>query len=299
MTKTHGTLKETSIKSMAAILAVGVAATTTPIIMTPAIRAQATLIPVPTTPVLIPITQITVTTILGANIMARRIIFVSSLQPQRLYGMPIVTSLLLGLTMAAVRNHTVDNHLVSQLIFNCRVANLGYGETVIVILYAVDSPGGNWYKVDTLPSGTTGGGISNYHVRKDLGKAYSYMIVLEIDKVHFTIGSDPFKIKKSINHYNEDSDSWTEWSGDSDSSDFSSYDPSSYDSNGSNSGDYNTNTYDSSTSTYSYSSHGNDDSVSNPDDSKRYLRVTSPKLYTVWDADSYQTVTWTYDGSCK
>ncbi|CAO3692599.1 unnamed protein product [Umbelopsis ramanniana] len=124
-------------------------------------------------------------------------------------------------------------------------AHLGYSETVEVILLAVDNYG-HWKKVDTLQSGTTGSGISNYHVRKDLGKAHAYKVVLEIEKVHFSIESEPFSIKSISGHSNE---------GDS-------YDDDSYGNNG-----------------------------------KSYLRPITPNSQTVWDADSFQSATFSYDGS--
>ncbi|KAI8576347.1 hypothetical protein K450DRAFT_257334 [Umbelopsis ramanniana AG] len=124
-------------------------------------------------------------------------------------------------------------------------AHLGYGETVNVILLAVDN-NGHWKKVDTLQPGTTGSGISNYHVRKDLGKAHAYKVVLEIEKVHFSIESEPFRIKSISGHSNEG------------------------------------NSYD-------------EDSYSHND--KSYLRPITPNSQTVWDADSYQSATWSYDGS--
>lgn len=31
---------------------------------------------------------------------------------------------------------------------------------------------------------------------------------------------------------------------------------------------------------------------------KDYLRIITPNDGTTWDADSYQSVTWSYDGSC-
>jgi hypothetical protein len=176
-------------------------------------------------------------------------------------------------------------------------------------LLARESNGG-WKKVDTLPSATTGSGISNYHVRKDLGKASEYQIVLVIAKVHYSIKSQPFKIKALSAHNNEGGHSWShdhdydsdydnyydhdhdKNSGKNGNHDYNHYRPSSdYDS------DYNSD-YDHS---YSGHRHDNDDSWSSSydDDKKHYLQVITPTLSTVWDADSYQSVTWKYDGSCK
>ncbi|KAI9289025.1 hypothetical protein BC943DRAFT_315817 [Umbelopsis sp. AD052] len=124
-------------------------------------------------------------------------------------------------------------------------AHLGYSEKVIVILLAIDN-NGHWKKVDTLQSGTTGSGISNYHVRKDLGKAHAYKVVLQIEKVHFSVESEPFRIKSISGHSNE--------------------------------GDY----YE-------------EDSYSHEE--KNYLRPITPNSQTVWDADSFQSATWSYDGS--
>jgi hypothetical protein len=132
-------------------------------------------------------------------------------------------------------------------LFETSSAHLGYSETVEVILLAVDNHG-HWKKVDTLQSGTTGSGISNYHVRKDLGKAHAYKVVLEIKKVHFSIESEPFRIKSISGHSNDDE----------------SYDDDSYGNSG-----------------------------------KSYLRPITPNSQTVWDADSFQSATFSYDGSSK
>jgi hypothetical protein len=69
-----------------------------------------------------------------------------------------------------------------------------------------------------------------------------------IDKVHYHVESDSFKIKQISGHSNE---------GDS-------YDEDSY----------------------GYQS-------------KKYLRPITPNSQTVWDADSFQSATWSYDGNCK
>ena len=126
-------------------------------------------------------------------------------------------------------------------------ANLGYGETVEIFLLALQSDG-SWKKVDDLPSATTGSGISNYHVRKDLGKAPAYKVVFIIEEVDYHVESDSFKIQQTSQHSNE----------------ADSYDDNSYGNSG-----------------------------------KSYLRPITPNSQTVWDADSYQSATWSYDGSCK
>ena len=116
-----------------------------------------------------------------------------------------------------------------------------------MFLFARQSDG-SWKKVDELPSATTGSGISNYHVRKDLGKASAYIIVLVIDEVNYHVATEPFKIKQTSQHSNE---------GDS-------YDDNSYGNSG-----------------------------------KSYLRPITPNSQTVWDADSFQSATFSYDGSSK
>jgi hypothetical protein len=48
-----------------------------------------------------------------------------------------------------------------------------------------------------------------------------------------------------------------------------------------------------------HSGHGDSvDSYDSDYHSKSYLRITTPNSGTVWQADSYQSVTWSYDGSC-
>ena len=74
-----------------------------------------------------------------------------------------------------------------------------------MFLFARQSDG-SWKKVDELPSATTGSGISNYHVRKDLGRASAYIIVLVIDKVNYHVATEPFKIKQTSQHSNEGED---------------------------------------------------------------------------------------------
>lgn len=169
----------------------------------------------------------------------------------------------------------------------------------MVVLLARQTSG-EWKKVDTLPSGTTGSGISNYHVRKDLGKASAYMVVLEIDKVHYRVRSEPFKIKPLSGHYNDDENSWyskgdeherhggnpSSWGGSNNDPD--NYDPS-YQSPG----------YTNPSSDPDYTTHSDDDSWSKHYGKTNYLRLITPTSKTVWDADSYQSVTWAYDGSCK
>lgn len=124
-------------------------------------------------------------------------------------------------------------------------ANLGYGEQVSVYLLAL-SESGDWKHVDTLPSGTTGGGISNYHVRSDLGKAKAYKVVIEIVAIQIYIESEEFKITSISSH-----------------ADYAEIQ------------DYKKN------------------------DNKNYLRIVTPNAGTIWQADSFQSVTWAIDGIRK
>jgi hypothetical protein len=189
-----------------------------------------------------------------------------------------------------------------------------------VILLALDSSN-SWKQVDTLPSGTAGGGISNYHVRKDLGKAKAYMVVLEISKIGYRVRSEKFKITAISSHSNGNDDSYStssdyygsEYTNDQDGTDYSDHKESDYDNNYSdkshysdyNETDYSTTQQDDNSSSEHKEWDHNDYSSSSDEDShdsyssKKPLRIVTPTSATVWQADSYQSVTWTYDGSCK
>jgi hypothetical protein len=76
------------------------------------------------------------------------------------------------------------------------LASVNYGLPVEVYLFSYDSATKKVKKVDTLQSGTVGSGISNYHVKSDLGTADWYIVVLEIKSANYHIHSKPFEIKK-------------------------------------------------------------------------------------------------------
>lgn len=162
---------------------------------------------------------------------------------------------------------------------------------------------GSWKKVDTLPAGTAGGGISNYHVRKDLGKAKNYKVVLEMSKYNTHIQSQEFKIQAISGHSNDEWNNYGEDGSEHGTEDYKSWDDSSY-SDRSHNEDYDTDKDSSYQSDYGSSEHDNgSDSYSDSKDSqtlkKDYLSIVTPNSGTVWDADSYQSVTWATDGGRK
>ncbi|KAG2174158.1 hypothetical protein INT43_004178 [Umbelopsis isabellina] len=179
------------------------------------------------------------------------------------------------------------------------IPNFGYSERIEVILLALDASG-SWKKVDTLPSGTAGGGISNYHVRKDLGKAKAYKVVLEMSKYGIHIQSQEFKIQAISGHSNDEWNSYDEDGSAHGTDDYKSWDDDSY-SDKSHNEDYDTDNDSSYQSDYDSSEHDNEsDSYSDHGNSqtlrKDYLRIVTPNSGTVWDADSYQSVTWATNG---
>lgn len=164
------------------------------------------------------------------------------------------------------------------------------------------------------------------------------MVVLEISKIGYRVRSEQFKITAISSHNNEDDDSYgtstghyesdynndqdgksysghyeSDYNNDQDGKAWSGDYESDYDTNyqgGSNYPDYNETNYgtseqDNTTSSgptewdHSDYSSSSDETSHDTYNGKSPLSMVTPTSATVWQADSYQSVTWKFDGSCK
>lgn len=142
------------------------------------------------------------------------------------------------------------------------------------------------------------------------------MVVLEISKIGYRVRSERFKITAISSHNNGNDDSYDTSTGhyesdyNNDGKSYSGHYESDYSHDqdgeiypGNYEPDHNTNYYDDS---YKPSSWDHSDYSSSSDEKsheshsgKKPLTMVTPTSATVWQADSYQSVTWKFDGSCK